>query len=99
MRSAQSLEEIRVDMLARRTQYPETMNDAGYRHLRSVAAVRSRWLDVISPECTNLSACNTVIARQHKTGCTDEDLTNMVIASSNHLTYIPDAPSFCGVFA
>jgi len=99
MRSSQFFEGIRVDMLARRTQYPETMNDASYWHSRSVAAVRSRWLDVIAPECTMLSACYAVIARQHKTGCTDEDLMNMAIASYNHVTYIPDAPSSCSVFA
>jgi len=98
MRSSQFCEGIRVDMLERRTQYPETMNDARYWHSRSVAAVRSRWLDVIAPECTKLSACYAVIARQQKTGCTDEDLTNMAIASYNHVTYIPDAPSSCGVF-
>jgi len=99
MRSSQFFEGIRVDMLARRTQYPETMNDSRYWHARSLAAVRSRWLDVIAPECTKLSACYAVVARQHKTGCTDEDLTNMAIASYNHVTYIPDAPSSCGFFA
>ena len=83
-------------MLARRTQYQDTMNDARYWHSRSVAAVRSRWLDVIATECTKLSACYAVIARQHKTGCTDEGLTNMAITSYNHVTHIPDAPSSCG---
>ena len=96
MPSSQSFERTRVDMLARRTQYPETMNDARYWHARSLAAVRSRWLGVIAPECTKLSACYAVVARQHKTGCTDEDLTNMAIASYNHVTYILNAPSSCG---
>jgi len=68
MTSSQFFEGIRVDMLARRTQYAEKMNDARYRHSRSGAAVRSRWLDVIVPECTKLIACYAVIARQHKTG-------------------------------
>ena len=99
MRSAQFFEGIRVDMLARRTQYPETMNDARYWHARSLAAVRSRWLDSLAPECTKLSACYAVVARQHRTGCTDEDLTDMAIASYSHVTCIPDAPSSCGFFA
>ena len=99
IRSAQFSEGIRVDVLARHTQYPETMNEARYWHARSLAAIRSRWLDVIAPECTKQSACYAVVARQHKTGCTDEDLTNMAISSYNHVTYTPDAPSSCGCFA
>ena len=86
-------------MLACRTQFQKTMNDTRYWHSSRLAVVRSRWLDVIAPKCTKLSACYAVFARQHKTGCTDEDLQNMTIASYNHVTYVPDAPSFCGVFA
>ena len=99
LKSAQFFEGIRIDMLAERTNYPETMNDPRYWEARSVAAVRTRWLDHIAPDCTRLSACLASITRSPHTGMTTKDLTDMAIAAFiKRDDYKADIPGSCGVF-
>ena len=99
LKSAQFFHGIRIDMLAERTNYPETMNDPRYWEARSVAAVRTRWLDHIAPDCTRLSACLASITRSPHTGMTTKDLTDMAIAAFNKRDdYKADIPGSCGVF-
>jgi len=44
LKSAQDFEGIRIDLLAERTRYAETMRDPRYFEARSVCAVRAHWL-------------------------------------------------------
>jgi len=99
MKVAQFFEGIRINVLAERTNYLETMNDPRYWEARSVAAVRMRLLDHIAPDCTRLSACLASITRSPHTGMTTKDLTDMEIAAFNKRDdYKADIPGSCGVF-
>ncbi|OSX74216.1 hypothetical protein BU14_0300s0013 [Porphyra umbilicalis] len=99
LKSAQFFEGIRIDMLAERTNYLETINDPRYWEARSAADVRMRLLDHIAPDCTRLSACLASITRSPHTGMTTKDLTDMAIEAFNKRDDYKDGiPGSCGVF-
>jgi len=83
LKSAQVLDGIGIDLPAGLTKFPETMNDPRYWEAPSVAAVRTRWLDHIAPDCTHLSACPASISRSPLTGMTAKDLSDTVYAAFN----------------
>jgi len=74
---------IHVDFLRARTRHPATMDDSQYWHARSVAAVRARCSDVISPVCKKISACYKFVKSKPHTGMTELVLQHMDIAEMN----------------
>lgn len=83
LNSAQLFEGFRIDIIAERTNGPETINDPRHWEARSVAAVRTRWFGHIAPKCKHLSACLASTARPYHISMTTKDLTDMAIAAFN----------------
>ena len=99
LNSGQFFEGIRIDMLAEGTNYPETIDDPRYWKARSVAAMRTRWLDHIASDFTRLSACLASLTRSQHTGMTTKDLTDKAIAAfEKRDDHKNDIPNSCGVF-